>query len=118
MDTELLQRVAADWTAAGFDIRLPADVMPWKYRKLISNLGNVFEALTGSTREVGNLIEAAEAEARAIFDAAGVRYTDDAQEAATRATSFTVQPVPGVEGIGRLNMAVVDPADQESRPTT
>ena len=97
-DTELLQHVAADWTAAGFDIRLPADVMPWKYRKLISNLGNVFEALTGSTQEVGNLIEAAEAEARAIFAAAGVRYTDDAEEAATRATGFTVQPVPGVEG--------------------
>ena len=97
-DSELLQRVAADWTAAGFDIRLPADVMPWKYRKLISNLGNVFEALTGSTQEVGGLLEAAEAEARAIFDAAGVRYIDDAEEAATRATGFTVQPVPGVEG--------------------
>ena len=97
-DSELLQRIAADWTAAGFDIRLPADVMPWKYRKLISNLGNVLEALTGSRREVGNLLEAAEAEARAIFDAAGVRYTGDAEEAATRATGFTVQPVPGVEG--------------------
>jgi 2-dehydropantoate 2-reductase len=97
-DSELLQRVAADWTAAGFDIRLPADVMPWKYRKLISNLGNVFEALIGSTREVGSLVEAAEAEARAIFDAAGVTYTDDAEEAATRATGFTVQPVPGVDG--------------------
>jgi len=97
-DSQLLQRIAADWTAAGFDIRLPADVMPWKYRKLISNLGNVFEALTGSTREVGDLVEAAEAEARAIFDAAGIRYTDDAEEAATRATGFTVQPVPGVDG--------------------
>jgi 2-dehydropantoate 2-reductase len=98
-DSQLLQRVAADWTAAGFDIRLPADVMPWKYRKLISNLGNVFEALTASTREVGDLVEAAEAEARAIFDAAGIRYTDDAEEAATRATGFTVQPVPGVDGM-------------------
>jgi 2-dehydropantoate 2-reductase len=98
-DSQLLQRVAADWTAAGFDIRLPADVMPWKYRKLISNLGNVFEALTGSTREVGDLVEAAEAEARAIFDAAGIRYTDDAEEAATRATGFTVQPVPGVDAM-------------------
>jgi len=98
-DSQLLQRVAADWTAAGFDIRLPADVMPWKYRKLISNLGNVFEALTGSTREVGDLVEAAEAEARAIFDAAGIRYIDDAEEAATRATGFTVQQVPGVDGM-------------------
>jgi 2-dehydropantoate 2-reductase len=97
-DSELLRRVAADWTGAGYDIRLPADVMPWKYRKLISNLGNIFEALTGSSREVSSLREAAEAEARAIFDAAGVRYTDDAEEAATRATGFRVEPVPGVEG--------------------
>ncbi|HZA30058.1 MAG TPA: 2-dehydropantoate 2-reductase N-terminal domain-containing protein [Propionibacteriaceae bacterium] len=97
-DSELLRGVAADWTGAGYDIRLPSDVMPWKYRKLISNLGNIFEALTGSTREVSSLREATEAEARAIFDAAGVRYTDDAEEAATRATGFKVQPVPGVEG--------------------
>ena len=95
-DAARLARIAGDWTAAEFDIRLPEDVMPWKFRKLISNIGNVFEALTGSTRPVRRLIEAAEAEARGVFDAVGVAYTDDAEEAATRSQGFTVEPVPGV----------------------
>ena len=96
LDQQLLDRVQRDWTAAGFSIRRPDDVMPWKYRKLISNLGNVFEALVGSTEQLAGLVEAAETEARHVYDAAGIRCTGEAEETAARASGFTVQPVPGV----------------------
>ena len=92
----LLDSVERDWTAASFRIERPADVLPWKYRKLISNIGNAFQALAGLDRGVGALVRLAEAEARAVLDAAGIAYTSDAEEAAARAAGFTMHPVPGV----------------------
>ena len=92
----LLQAVAADLDAAGFDAPLPPDVMPWKYRKLISNLGNVFQALVAGNGDWRGLERQAEAEARAVLDAAGIAVTADEDEAAARAAGFTMRPVPGV----------------------
>jgi 2-dehydropantoate 2-reductase len=94
-DRALLKTVQEDWTAANFTVTLPDDVMPWKYRKLLSNLGNAFQALVGQQGDVKPLVEAADTEARQILDQAGIGYTDDAEESAARAHSFSVQPVPG-----------------------
>ena len=91
-----LQQIAADLVAANFDVPLPDDVMPWKYRKLISNIGNVFQALVGHNGNWGPLVADAEAEARRVLDVAGIRYTSEAEESAARAAGFTMKPVPGV----------------------
>jgi 2-dehydropantoate 2-reductase len=93
---QALQQVAADLVTANFDVPLPEDVMPWKYRKLISNIGNVFQALVGRNGDWGPLVTDAEAEARRVLDAAGIRYTSETEEAAARAAGFTVKPVAGV----------------------
>ena len=45
-DTDLLTDLAETWTAAGIVVRLPDDLAPWKYNKLLSNLGNAVGALT------------------------------------------------------------------------
>ena len=95
-DQALLQEVAADLEAANFDVPLPADVMPWKYRKLISNLGNGLQALVGPKGGSGRLAAALDAEARAVLDAAGIEVTPDAEESAARAAAFTMHHVPGV----------------------
>ncbi len=92
----LLEEVAADLEAANFDAPLPADVMPWKYRKLISNLGNGLQALLGAGVGSERLAAAVDAEARTVLDAAGVTVTPDAEESAARAAAFTMHPVPGV----------------------
>ena len=47
-ESDLLDAVERDWTAAAMRIVRPDDVMPWKYRKLVSNLGNAFQALLGA----------------------------------------------------------------------
>ena len=39
-DADLLTGLAETWSAAGIRVRLPDDVAPWKYNKLLSNLGN------------------------------------------------------------------------------
>lgn len=99
-DTELLRQIQADWEDSEFRVLLPDDVMPWKYRKLISNIGNAFQALIGENGSYDDLVAAASAEARQVFDRAGIAYTDDETEAATRAGSFEVKPVPGAPTLG------------------
>jgi 2-dehydropantoate 2-reductase len=94
-DRALLATIDADWTTAGFAVTLPDDVMPWKYRKLISNIGNAFQALVGSNGDPSSLVSAAQDEARRVLDAAGIRVTSDEEERAARDRSFTVRPVPG-----------------------
>ncbi len=96
---ELLERVRDDWSTARLRIVLPPDVMPWKYRKLLSNAGNGFQALLGPVRGMGRLTRAAQAEGRAVLDAAGIAYTSEVDEAAARADSFEVRPVPGFEQV-------------------
>ncbi len=96
---EVTHRVREDWTAARMRVALPDDVLPWKYRKLLSNVGNAFQALLGRPEGMGRLVRAAEAEGRAVLDAAGIAYTSDEEEAAARADSFEVRPVPGFEDV-------------------
>lgn len=94
---QTLRQVATDLVAANFDVPLPADVMPWKYRKLISNIGNVFQALVARNGDWRPLVADAEAEARRVFDAAGLAYIGEEEEAAARAAGFTLKPVAGVD---------------------
>jgi 2-dehydropantoate 2-reductase len=98
---QVLQQVAADLVTANFDVPLPDDVMAWKYRKLISNIGNVFQALVARNGDWRPLAAEAEAEARGVLDAAEISYTSDDDETAARAAGFNMRPVPGVpEGTG------------------
>lgn len=93
---QTLQQVATDLLTANFDVSLPDDVMAWKYRKLISNIGNVFQALVAGNGDWRPLVDDAEAEARRVLDAAGISYISEAEETAARAAGFTMKPVPGV----------------------
>lgn len=99
-DRDLLAEIAADLTAANFDVPLPADVMAWKYRKLISNIGNVFQALVNRNGDWHPLAERAEVEARRVLDAAGIVYASDDDEGSARQAGFTMRPVPGVSDPG------------------
>jgi 2-dehydropantoate 2-reductase len=94
-DAQLLGRVGNDWDAAGCRIARPERVMAWKYRKLISNLGNALQALLGDGGKAAELRTAVDSEAREVLAAAGIEVTSDAEERAARSNGFTVQPVPG-----------------------
>lgn len=94
-DRALLRRVEEDWSGAGLAVRLPADVLPWKYRKLLSNLGNSVQALVGRNGDPRPIADAAEEEGRSVLDAAGIAVISEAEESATRGESVAVRPVPG-----------------------
>lgn len=93
-DRELVRRVADDWEAAGFQTTPVDDVMPWKYRKLINNVGNAAAALFGLDRSAP-YAEAARREVREVYAAAGMVCTSDAEEAAARGQAFSARSVAG-----------------------
>lgn len=94
-DEELLDRIGKDWDSAGCRIARPDRVMPWKYRKLISNLGNALQALLGDGARAADLRDAVDTEAREVLAAAGIEVTSDEDERAARSEGFQVKPVPG-----------------------
>ncbi|WP_344752086.1 ketopantoate reductase family protein [Gryllotalpicola koreensis] len=102
-DAELLETVRAEWERATFRVHVVDEVMPWKFRKLISNLGNAIQALMGSSGEASADIERelhtrARDEGLAVYAAAGIGIPSDDEEELWRGGVFNVRPVPGIDG--------------------
>ncbi|MBA8796225.1 2-dehydropantoate 2-reductase [Friedmanniella endophytica] len=93
-DATLLDTLRDDWRAADCEVVVTDEVMAWKYRKLLSNLGNSVQALVGEG-DPAPVLAAADREARAVLEGCGIAYTDDATEQAARDDSFSVAPVAG-----------------------
>ncbi len=83
---------------AGFAAAVKGAVMASKYRKLLSNLGNIVDACFGSNKTQRNWREEARAEGEAALRAAGVVW--EAVEDQRRKTLMQEVPVPGVDRIG------------------
>lgn len=97
-DRELLDEIAATWTPAGILTKLPADVAPWKYNKLLSNLSNAVVALTGSERD-GDVATAVTGEGAEVLERAGIEYVPFEESQAARAEGPTLRQVAGAEKV-------------------
>jgi 2-dehydropantoate 2-reductase len=76
----LLEDVAEDLRDAGYLVRTSSDIMPYKWGKLMSNLNNAIDAITGAAWGSESAIEGAVyAEAEAILKKAGVKWISQAQ---------------------------------------
>lgn len=93
-DVALLDEIARTWGSAGLSAPRPAEVMAWKNRKLLGNLGNAVQALLGDRGEGEDVTAAARAEAEALYLAAGMETNSLESERASRAT-LTIRQVPG-----------------------
>ncbi len=74
---ELAEAVAASLRAARFAVLVTPDVMPCKWGKLISNLGNAVDAITGAGEgdcDAAAIVHAAQEEARALLARASIRW--------------------------------------------
>ncbi|MFF2652218.1 ketopantoate reductase family protein [Streptomyces sp. NPDC058045] len=90
--------LAADLERSHFAAPVVADVMRWKYAKLLGNLGNAIEAATGPVTPGGAgeaLYVRARAEGEAVLTAAGIAWTRSAEERAARGDRITLEPLPG-----------------------
>jgi 2-dehydropantoate 2-reductase len=93
--------VAAALSAATFGSEARPDVMRWKYRKLILNLGNAVEAVCGPEAAGSTpLVRMARAEGEACLEAAGIDAVSIADDRARRGDVFELRPVPGHERQG------------------
>jgi len=79
------------------------DIMRWKYRKLLNNLGNAVQALCGSSAEwraIGPVWELLVAEAEEVLAAAGIDPVTEEEDRARRGDHLQVEPVDGQERSG------------------
>ena len=120
-DATLLAALKAGWESANLEVTLPEDVMPWKARKLVTNMGNAVDALLGPAADRGRreaLVRGLEAEAYAVMADAGVAVTPDADEAAARASGPSIQPVdqfdPATMGVSSTWQSLVKGGDLET----
>jgi 2-dehydropantoate 2-reductase len=90
-------RIGADLAASRFLAPVTADVMRWKYGKLLANLSNAIEAVCGHGWDdaAADLRRRATAEGTAVLDAVGVAYASGEESAEVRGDRVRIQPVNG-----------------------
>lgn len=94
-DASLLARLRGPWSDAGIRVRLPDDVAPWKYNKLLSNLGNAVGALVADPGEAGGIVAALRGEGEQVLRHAGIEFVSFEHSTAVRADGPSIRPVPG-----------------------
>jgi 2-dehydropantoate 2-reductase len=78
------QAVADALDATTFQSVARPDIMRWKYRKLLMNLGNAVGALCGQRGRGSGLAEEAEREGRTVLEAAGIDVASAEEDRARR----------------------------------
>ncbi len=96
-DTELLVELDTAWTAAGIRVNVVDDVTPWKYNKLLSNLGNAVGALAAGGTDLSALVAPLRDEAERVLHYAGIEFISFDVTTAARADGPTPRPVPGAD---------------------
>lgn len=89
------QKIASDWSAAGYSSQAVNDIARWKYAKLLTNLGNAVEVVCGPESAAERLVARLQAEARTVFDRHGIEYASQAEDRARRADHLSLQHVDG-----------------------
>ncbi|EPH46662.1 2-dehydropantoate 2-reductase N-terminal domain-containing protein [Streptomyces aurantiacus] len=89
------RRIAADLESGRLLAPVVPDVMRWKYAKLLANLANAVEALTGPlTGEAAPaLFRRARAEGEAVLAAAGIEAVGEREQGEARAGRITFEPL-------------------------
>jgi 2-dehydropantoate 2-reductase len=95
------EEVSAALSGATFGSQTRPDIMRWKYRKLILNLGNAVEAVCGPEAARSTpLVRMARAEGEACLQAAGIDAVSIEDDKSRRGDLFQLRPVPGHERQG------------------
>ncbi len=89
------EEISAALAGSTFDSHPIDDVARWKYTKLLMNLGNAVEALSGPSAGGGELWSLARSEGRAALEAAGIPCASDDEEAARRGDLLRWGPIDG-----------------------
>ena len=89
------EAIAAALNASTFHSVPRADVMRWKYTKLLMNLANSIEATVAPGAQVVDLVARVRGEGEACLRAAGIDFASSEEDRERRADRMHVQPVNG-----------------------
>jgi len=95
---EVDEALAAALRASRIESVPRPDIMRWKYRKLVNNLGNAVQALCGArlqTEAAREVLDLLVAEAEKALSAAGIDPVTEAEDDLRRADHLQLQPVAG-----------------------
>lgn len=95
---DLIERVAADISAAKMSCRADPRVMRLKYTKLLANLGNAIQIVTGDYRgsaAFARIRSRMSAEAMACYDAAGIDYASEGDYDAEVRSRYRMEGIAG-----------------------
>jgi 2-dehydropantoate 2-reductase len=92
---DVAEGVAGALGASGFSSIARADVMRFKWSKLLMNLGNALEAACGRIQPDSRIYKAARAEGRAVMAAAGIDVASSEEDRERRGDLLSIQPVAG-----------------------
>ena len=105
-----IERISADLAASRLLAPVAADVMRWKYGKLLDNLNNAIEALCGRAAtgfagepadgDAAELYRRTRAEGVAVLAAAGIAYASAGELAAVRGASVRIEQIDGAPRTG------------------
>jgi len=93
------EEVAAALHASRFECVARPDIMRWKYRKLLANLGNAVQALCGAVSDTdeaaGEVLARLRAEAEAVLAAAGIDPVTQAEDEQRRGDHLQLREISG-----------------------
>ncbi|MEU0783607.1 2-dehydropantoate 2-reductase N-terminal domain-containing protein [Streptomyces sp. NPDC006173] len=107
---DTLRGIAADLETAHFEAPVVPDVARWQYAKLLGNLANAIEAVSGVlTSEEGlELFTRVRAEGTAVLDAAKIAYAGEEEQRRARADKITFKPFDGAPRRGGSSWQSLD----------
>jgi 2-dehydropantoate 2-reductase len=87
------EAIARAFRGSAFHSEVRADISRWKYRKLLTNLGNAIEAVCGPDARRGPIGELVTREGERCLRAAGIDFASTAEDAARRDGLLNVRPI-------------------------
>jgi 2-dehydropantoate 2-reductase len=91
------ERIATAFEASTFESIPRPDIMRWKYAKLLMNLGNAAEALSGPDARLSDIARDARREGAACLRAAGIDVATREEDAERRGDRLQIAPIAGAE---------------------
>jgi 2-dehydropantoate 2-reductase len=95
---DTLRRIAADLERSRFEAPVVPDVARWQYAKLLGNLANAVEAVSGpldGDEAALALYHRVRAEGEAVLAAAGIEHASPEEQHRTRGDRITLVPLDG-----------------------
>ncbi|MFJ5268675.1 ketopantoate reductase family protein [Streptomyces sp. NPDC088358] len=109
---ETARLIAADLEKSRFEAPVVPDVARWQYAKLLGNLANAIEAVSGplTSQEGLELVARVRAEGEAALAAAGIAYASEEEQQRVRGDRIRLRPFDGAPRRGGSSWQSLDRA--------